>query len=105
LSKLAVAGVVVAGLFVIGSFSGGGDSDSSGDSYMAEEQCKDWVKEQLKAPSTAEFENVSSTGSDPYTVTGDVDAQNGFGAQIRTTWTCDIHTEGDYWKGHATLLE
>ena len=60
--------------------------------------CRDAVKQQLKAPSTADFggEAVKWSGSTA-TMTGVVDAENSFGAMIRTPWTCtasvDLETQ------------
>ncbi|GAA1913099.1 hypothetical protein J2S63_003223 [Marmoricola bigeumensis] len=87
--------------------SGGDDSGGgSGDSYGAESACKDWVEDQLKSPSTADFGDVEVSGSGPWTVTGYVDAENGFGANIRADWTCDVRLDSDdYYRGSATLLE
>lgn len=54
-------------------------------------QCEDLVESQLKAPSTAKFNSsAASSGSGTWTVSGTVDAQNGFGAQIRTTFQCTM---------------
>lgn len=65
----------------------------------------------MKSPSSADFggESVDS-GPDSegyYTVTGHVDAENGFGANIRADWTCQVRVNDteDGWVGTATLLE
>jgi hypothetical protein len=47
--------------------------------------CKDFIKDRLKAPSTADFPsireiNIFETGTNKYIVKGYVDAQNSFGA-------------------------
>jgi hypothetical protein len=57
--------------------------------------CKEYVKEHLKAPSTSDFQsflgrNVQDLGNWRYRVGSYVDAQNSFGAQIRTTFTCEV---------------
>jgi hypothetical protein len=61
------------------------------------------VRQSLKAPSTAEFGPYSSVkvvpmGGDSWTVSGYVDAQNGFGAQIRSQWSVLLQKEGDRWR-------
>lgn len=100
---LVLAVVLIGGL---ASTCGGGGSDvGGGNAYGAQSACEDWVKDQLKAPSTADFSDVDISGGDPWTITGTVDAENGFGAQIRATWTCDVRLEGDYYRGSATVLE
>ncbi|OOL26832.1 hypothetical protein GQ85_42610 [Rhodococcus rhodochrous] len=53
--------------------------------------CEDQVRAQLKAPATAAFTGVRTTrqADARFVVTvGAVDAQNGFGAQLRTAFTC-----------------
>lgn len=71
----------------------------------AQSACEEWVKDQLKAPSTAVVGGVERSGSGPWTVIGWVDAQNSFGAMIRTRWTCSVRLEGDMFRGRATLLQ
>ena len=54
---------------------------------------KDETTQMLKAPSTADFPctmQVTPLGDDKYTVFSCVDAQNSFGAKIRTSFTCNI---------------
>ncbi|GIG71128.1 hypothetical protein [Phytomonospora endophytica] len=54
------------------------------------EECRQSVLEQLKAPATAQFGDAKATeGDDGYSVSGYVDAQNGFGALIRTDYRCE----------------
>lgn len=74
----------------------------------AERMCREDVLGKLKAPSTATFGDVRSTISDDFdpdrwTVTGWVDAENSFGATLRSEWTCDAtHRGGGRWR---TLVE
>ena len=65
-----------------------------------------FVKPRLKAPSTSVFPyitsdgvTVSPTGSCKYAVLGYVDAQNGFGAQIRTRYVVEteFHAVENRW--------
>lgn len=53
---------------------------------------KQHVTQQLKAPSTAEFNQTTATKlkDNVYLVKGTVDAQNGFGAMIRKDFSCEI---------------
>lgn len=80
------------GIMVIGFFAGNGKDHLS----SRESQCQDMVTNLLKAPSTADFGSVylDSLG----VVRGYVDAQNGFGAQIRNTFSCgfDAGADGEY---------
>ena len=69
-----------------------------------------FVKKRLRSPGTADFGSVFGDYQDPderasvvdaktFHVTGWVDSQNGFGAIIRTQWSCDVTFEGnDQWS-------
>lgn len=72
--------------------------ETSGQSTMAFIQCKNYVRNHLKAPSTADFpfiDNMTSDiGNGVYVVNSYVDAQNGFGAMIRSTYQCKVQYIG-----------
>lgn len=64
--------------------------------------CKRFVRERLKAPSTATWRNplgdqVTYTGSTggPVTVSASVDSENSFGAKLRSTYVCTVRPVGD----------
>lgn len=104
---LPIIGLVV-GVGFLASMCGGdgGSGSSDADGYGAESVCEDWVRDKLKAPATADFDNEEISGSGPWTITGTVDAQNGFGAQIRVDWSFDVRLDSDdYYRGSATLYE
>jgi len=63
--------------------------------------CREAVKAKLKAPGTAEFlEEVATTDGDNYKVSGQVDAENSFGAMLRLSWSCDATwMYGTTWQG------
>jgi hypothetical protein len=88
-------------LVVVGSMLGPDDPepvDPEVERFDAGRVCEDFVKDRLKAPSTAEFE-TSVTGFGPeYTVTGTVDAENSFGARLRNQFTCTVRGDGETWK-------
>lgn len=94
-------------VFALLSGSDDDDKPSPPTGYEAEMQCERWVKEKLKAPATAKFSNgnYTSNGGSSWTVTGSVDAENSFGALVRSDWTCDIRLDGDTWRGKALLTE
>ncbi|QDY06166.1 hypothetical protein FJK98_02470 [Micromonospora sp. HM134] len=76
-----------------------GDDPPSDPGPDAERVCQDFVKKRLKAPASAEFTGITHTGyGSDYTVTGSVDAQNTFGATIRSTFTCQVRDAGDEWR-------
>lgn len=60
-----------------------------------------FVQERLVAPATANFswlESNSWTFFDTiFVISGYVDAQNYFGAQVRTTYTCKLRYKGGEW--------
>ncbi|GAA0199095.1 hypothetical protein GCM10009123_03020 [Kangiella japonica] len=65
------------------------------DGILAYQYAKDFIKNRLKAPSTAEFPSfrgVSHTykGKCSHRITGAVDAQNSFGAKIRNRFDVTV---------------
>lgn len=62
----------------------------------AKDACHGYVKDRLKAPTTAEFaeEQVSGPRDKVYVVTGYVDSQNGFGAMVRNSYECRARFSG-----------
>jgi hypothetical protein len=62
---------------------------------------REFVKDLLKAPGTAEFggESVKDLGNGEFEITGWVDSQNSFGALLRADFKVKIrHVEGNKWK-------
>lgn len=100
-----VAALILLPAACIATTSGGG-SKWEPTAFEARSICEDWVKDRLKAPSSAKFtDGAESGGGGKYTISGSVDAQNSFGAMIRSTWTCDIRydTSTEKWRGSATV--
>lgn len=80
----------------------GATTDNSG---VACACAQDRVTNLLKSPSTADFPSgcdrfVTDLGGNRYTVTSYVDAENGFGAMIRSNYTCDV-TVTSSWECNA----
>jgi hypothetical protein len=77
------------------------------DSVMMYVQCQELVKDRLKAPSTAKFPAITQvkkgTFGEPedslYRIIGFVDAQNTFGAALRSDFKCDMR-----WRGGDRFL-
>ena len=76
-------------------------SPSVPEDLLAYTLCSNAVKKQLKAPSTAVFADVSerasqikTTGAHTYAIESYVDAENSYGAKIRTQWSCTIEIDG-----------
>lgn len=101
--------LAIIAVFFLLSKCGGGDhtvSPSDDESSAALSMCQDRVKDRLKSPASAEFASrLKSTITKPsssvqrYYVVSHVDAQNSFGAKLRSSFTCDIEFVGkkDSW--------
>lgn len=82
-----------------------GSGDGTDEAAAAEPQtdeeavdvCRQSVEGKLRAPATAEFSGEATEAKnghgDWFEVTGD--AENGFGALLRMTWTCDARQLSD----------
>lgn len=65
---------------------------SGQDPFVVREYCLTSVREKLKSPSSARFEEPTQPAwnGSQWTWASYVDAQNSFGAQIRSTFTCEV---------------
>lgn len=68
-------------------------------STMAYIICKDYVKESLKSPSSADMpflcdNTVADVKTQTYKIASYVDAVNSFNAKLRTTYTAVLHYKG-----------
>lgn len=76
---------------------------------LATSYSEDAIKEKLKAPATADFggENARYVNGCEWLVSGYVDAQNSFGAKIRTPWVSSLtfHPERDTYTINANLVQ
>jgi hypothetical protein len=77
-----------------------------GDEAGAISECVEAVKEILKAPATASFsgEKASRQGRQNWRVVGVVDAENSFGALIRSEWDCEVQAQRDGTWGPAEAV-
>lgn len=85
----------------------GSDDDNSSSSadtnkMLAYNYAEDFVKQRLKSPSTAEFpglfekaDHITELGNEEYRINSWVDSQNGFGAIIRSKFSCKIIFKDD----------
>lgn len=89
--------VLFAALFAgCGAVNHSSNSSSINNSTEAIAQCESRIGQLLKAPSTAEYtSDASGSGAGPWTVTGTVDADNSFGAKIRSSYQCTVTMSGD----------
>lgn len=99
-------------VIILVSVSGGGDAKPKGPDYGdeigAKVICQQFVERQLKAPSTAKYsdERVTAHKKALWTVLGNVDSENSFGATIRNRYFCQAkHIKGDTWQPVDVELE
>jgi hypothetical protein len=89
-----VAALAVATLLVVGP--GAGVAWAKGSKSGAWNVCSQFVKDRLNAPATSDFAEYKDEGTSvtkqgkTYTVLGYVDAENSFGANVRTTYICTV---------------
>jgi hypothetical protein len=67
--------------------------------------CEDTMTAKLRAPATADYPfghgtNVHTIGPQRYLLGSYVDAQNGFGAQVRTRFICEVEGAGSELAGY-----
>lgn len=83
------------------------DSDEPTE-YDAIYFCKEFVKDKLKAPSTAKFRGEYATGaSSSWTSSGVVESQNSFGGMVQTGYTCELTyaSSDESWRAQVLLHE
>jgi len=100
-----IIAVVVVFLIAVGALVGDSPDDSpdssvssvSSGEYDAFMMCKSFVTDTLKAPATAKWRDplgdqvsYSGSGDGPYVVVASVDSQNGFGALVRSPYSCTV---------------
>ena len=94
------------------STSSGSGGGGSSDKYGAFDVCTQFVKQRLKAPGGATFRDplanngdttfTAGADSSTWTIASSVDSQNGFGAKLRSTFTCTVHhVSGAQWSLQA----
>jgi len=100
---VAVVIAIIAG--IVSAFVGG--SSDSPDKIDAWVMAQQFIERELKAPSSAEFGSVwggdyqdpdkvvTDLGNGKFIVSGWVDAENSFGAKIRTYFVCELEYIGD----------
>jgi len=94
-------------LCIIGMATGCKSSEQSADDLRygnMKNIVETYVSGQLRSPSTAKFDNnllednITELGGNRYQYNGYVDAENGFGADVRTYFTLTARDEGnDKW--------
>lgn len=95
---------------IVSRSDGDGDGDNDENrARMASIQCRNFVKDRLKSPSTAKFpmSTGQDVGNNSFEVSSYVDAQNSFGATIRQNWYCKIQyiSGDDSYRTNWNLLQ
>jgi hypothetical protein len=94
---------IVAAVFVLCAIAitrstdqGPTDAENRDDAKRA---CQEkFIPSRLKAPATAEFSDVTVTvAGATYEVAGTVDSENAFGAKVRASFSCTMHSDADRW--------
>jgi hypothetical protein len=90
----AVVIAIVAGCSVLMTTNGSKPDPA----FDAGRVCREFVKERLKAPASADFGSPTVLpAAGGWQVTNTVDAENSFGAKIRTDFVCVVHQDGADW--------
>lgn len=86
--------IMIIGFFIL--------DNGKSDSILAYNVATEYVKVNLRSPSTAEFpgtfekkDHIISLGENIYIINSWVDSQNGFGAIVRSQWSCKVIVNGD----------
>jgi predicted nucleic acid-binding Zn ribbon protein len=89
--------ILILGIIVLVAISGDNNTSSQPDetdiAVKVIDTCENRIRKSLKAPSTANFSGIWSTevrglGSGKYSAVGWVEAQNSFGAMLRSRYVC-----------------
>jgi flagellar basal body-associated protein FliL len=106
--SLTIVVVFFVGVFVIGSNS---TAEPGDEKVIAYSKSQEYVKEQLKAPSSAVFPSYFEinvfyySNSDEYVVKAYVDAQNSYGAMLRKEYKSTLRYLGEYrWQNLETII-
>lgn len=95
---IVLVGLVLGGILI--AVTATSKEPAEGTKEGATDVCHQFVEKKLKAPATAKFIDkgaaLKPTGN--WIVNGEVDAENSFGALIRSVWSCEVHHDtGPNW--------
>jgi hypothetical protein len=103
---LLIGVLLIIGLFVIIMNGGRARATSGAEPISAFVMCKQFVTDRLKSPATAVFPTYGGDGTQTeqlsmlqFRAKAYVDSQNGFGANVRTRYSCTVtNTGGNNWN-------
>lgn len=97
-----VTAVVVMGVVGLAALTSTASAYSYTKKHEAWDICSEFVRDRLKAPKTADFAEYKDEGTSvlkygsAFVVNGYVDAENSFGANIRTQYVCTVKPVGGH---------
>lgn len=101
-----------AGIVLLIWMQSGEPKNMCDDEVMAYVIAKKAVKQHLRSPSTSDFPysnevSIEGKGGCRFTINGYVDAQNGFGAMIRSYYTVDVEylAFNDHWNAYEVVIK
>lgn len=94
---------VGAGFITYLSEGWGNSPPGTGDKIEALTMCQQFVKGRLRSPASADFPwahagRVTALGGGQYRIRSYVDAQNAFGAEVRTDFVCTVQRSSGRWQ-------
>jgi hypothetical protein len=108
INKKSIISIIIISIFVflaLGSSDSDDNSSSGPDKLDAKIMAQQFLEERLKAPSTADYpwvetdKVVTELSNDKYRYQSYVDAENSFGAKVRTNFEIVVQYVGDdKWK-------
>lgn len=104
-----VLSLITIAFFIFLAIGSGDNNDNATDGnssntnkFLAYNYAEEFVKDNLKSPSTAKFpdttekmNHITELGENEYQINSWVDSQNSFGAMIRSNFSCKIIFDGD----------
>ena len=108
---------IILGMTLASCGSGGKKTERPPDATMAWIMTQDFVKQAIRSPSTADFGSmfgdyqsprdvVRQSGPNEFEINAWVDAQNGFGATVRTRFRCKVRYVGEgRWQRVSLVFE
>lgn len=94
-----ILGVISIGIIIAVAVDNGSSSGSTDGppTDTIKSNCHDAVNAELTAPATAHYHNehLNKTNDGGWSLVGNVDSENGFGALLTSTFACDTDFDGN----------
>lgn len=99
-----MVGIVVIAAVGFGIAGANRTPSNSDNQVLAKSACEGAVEQNLKSPTSASYQSTA-VGSGPWTVTGTVNAENSFGAMVRSSYRCSVALDGNRMLATLEALE